>query len=60
MILKTEELAEHIHAKKNISILDTNMLFREKKRTEFLSIQDDNLSMCLSFLEKELDKSKGQ
>lgn len=51
-ILKTEELGEHMHAQKNISILDLKMLWRTAQKKELQNITDDNLALCLDFVEK--------
>ncbi len=49
-ILKTEEISEHIHSNENISILDTKGLFRQKYKDLYVNITDDNLMMCLNFV----------
>lgn len=57
-ILKTEELAEHIHAHKNISILDFKMLWRSTQKKNFEQIKDDNLALCVEFVSNFLLKEK--
>lgn len=49
-ILKTEELREHITSQKNISILDTKMMWCKMNNVEFEHIKDDNLALCLGFV----------
>ncbi len=51
-MLKTEELGEHMHIQKNISLLDMKILWRESKKTELKHINDDNLALCLEFVEQ--------
>ena len=55
-VLKSEELGEHMHAQKKVRLLDIKMLFREKNREELINISDDNLSLCLAFVEKYMIK----
>jgi hypothetical protein len=50
-LMVTEELGEHMHANKDISILDFHSLWRVSKKTELAHIEDDNLAMCLAYFE---------
>ncbi len=58
-ILKTEELGEHMHAQKKVSILDLKMLWRTSMKKDLQNISDDNLALCLNFVENFLiEKNK--
>lgn len=50
-LLKTDEFAAHIHARKQISLLDIKFEFRRQKQTELSTITDDNLALILWFVE---------